>query len=282
MGPFILDRLDRQAQSLVQQLATECQNGDWGSTTVAIYDTAWVSMVSKVGGGQQTWLFPECFQFLLDNQLPSGGWQSYSTRDDGLLNTLAALLAMRKHFNESNTRPHPNLSDLNARMLKAMQYLQVSLQHWVVDESLHIDSEILVEALLSMPESENIHFVFPGRQELEKLNARKMAKFDPEVLYRSPTTFLRSLEAFIDRIDCDRLGYHKACGSMMASPASTAAYMIGSSIWDSEAELYLRKVLREGSGKGTGGVPGVFPIPIFEISWVRCSMHSPKMMCKSI
>ena len=45
MHPSGLDRLDQQAQLLVQRLATGCQNGDLGSATVSVYDTAWLSML---------------------------------------------------------------------------------------------------------------------------------------------------------------------------------------------------------------------------------------------
>lgn len=277
-----MDRLDQQAQSLVQRLAAGCQNSNLGSATVTIYDTAWVSMVTKTEGGEVTWVFPECFQFVLENQLPNGGWQCYSTHDDGLLNTLAALLAIRKQANRNDMRFCPNVSDLEDRISKATTYLRESLQHWDVDESLHVGFEILIPALLSLLESENIQFAFTGRERLERLRAKKLSSFDPEMLYRAPSTFLHSLEAFIDQIDFDRLSHHKVYGSMMASPASTAAYLMRSSIWDDEAELYLRKTLREGSGNGTGAVPSVFPMPIFEVSWVRCSMYSPEILHMSI
>ena len=282
MHPSSMDRLSQQAQSLVQRLATGCQHGNLGSATVSVYDTAWLSMVSKPEDGRRTWLFPECFQYLLENQLPNGGWQNYSTRDDGLLNTLAALLAIQKHATESDVSHCPNLSDLEARMSKATTYLQESLQQWDVNENLHVGSEVLIPALLAMLESKNIRFDFPGRQRLEKLEARKLARYDPEVLYRTPTTFLYCLEAFIDRIDVDKLSHHKTCGSMMASPAATAAYLMRSSVWDSQAEEYLRKAVREGSGASTGGVPCVFPMPVFESSWVSCSVHTPRLLRKSI
>ena len=60
----------------------------------------------------------------------------------------------------------------------------------------------------------------------------------------------------------------------MASPALTTAYLMHSSIWDDEAELCIRKVLDEGEGEGSGGLPSVFPIPIFEATWVRYSAYS--------
>lgn len=61
----------------------------------------------------------------------------------------------------------------------------------------------------------------------------------------------------------------------MASPASTAAYLMNATPWDEEAEMYLRKAVKDGPGKGNGAVPSAFPTPIFEISWVRptCRIH---------
>ena len=279
----MLSRMDSQnveqrAQSLIQRLASGCLNNNLGSATVAVYDTAWVSMVSKVDDGHEKWLFPECFQYLLDSQLSNGGWECYTSRDDGLLNTVAALLAMTKHSKASGLMSHPNLPDLEARIAKAITYIQESLHCWAVEESLHVGFEILFPALLSMLQRENIFFFFPGKQKLETLKATKLAKFDPEMLYNTQTTSLHCLEAFIDRVDFDRFGCHKTFGSMMASPASTAAFLMHSSIWDIDAELYLRRVIQEGSGNGSGGVPSVFPMPIFEIAWVRCSMDSSESL----
>ncbi len=261
--------LEEQAQSLVQRLATGCNDNNLGSATVAVYDTAWVSMVSKVDGGQEFWLFPECFEYLLGSQLPSGGWECRASFDDGLLNTLAALLAMKKHASAHGPMSHPNLLDLQDRISKATAYIQEGLHCWGVEESLHVGFEILFPALLSMLHRVDIDFEFPGRIDLEALSARKLANFDPEMLYSAPTTSLHSLEAFIDRVDFDRLDCHKMFGSMMASPASTAVYLMHSSIWDMDAELYLRRVIHEGSGRDSGGVPSVYPMPVFEITWVR-------------
>ena len=52
-------------------------------------------MMSKRTDGKSQWLFPESFRFLLDNQLPEGGWAPYASVGDGILNTIA-LLALKK------------------------------------------------------------------------------------------------------------------------------------------------------------------------------------------
>ena len=261
--------IEQRAQTLIQRLATGCQSNNLGSATVAVYDTAWVSMVSKFEDGHRVWLFPECFHYLLETQLPNGGWESHASLDDSLLHTLAALLAMKRHISACGPMSYPNLPDLEDRISQATAYVQNSLNCWTVEENLHVGFEILLPAHLSMLQKEGIDFVFPERQRLEMLSARKLANFDPEMLYNTPTTSLHSLEAFIDRIDFDKLGHHKTFGSMMASPASTAAYLMCSSIWDTDAEFYLRRVVKEGSGKDSGAVPSVFPMPVFEITWVR-------------
>lgn len=66
--------------------------------SASVYDTAWLSMVQKPGidGITGTWLFPECFEFIIEQQLPSGGWESDATTVDGILNTAAALLSLKK------------------------------------------------------------------------------------------------------------------------------------------------------------------------------------------
>ena len=133
---------------------------------------------------------------------------------------------------------------------------------------MHVGFEILVPALLTMLENESIYLNFPGRKLLMELNAVKLGGINPEMLYETPTMLLHSLEAFIGTLDFDRVGHHKRFGSMMASPASTAAYLIHSSIWDEESEGYVRRVIFEGKGNGLGGVPSVFPTTIFEMTWV--------------
>lgn len=262
--------LDYRANKLIKQLTPHgCEDQSLGSATVAIYDTAWVAMISKVTDRKARWVFPECFQFLLNSQLPDGGWESHGSIDDKILNTMAALLAMIKHKNAQSLDNDEDPFGLETRIKKARISLEKSLQQWDVESAVHVGFEMLVPALLKMLETEKMSFIFPQQQSLEALNQTKLRKFDPEILYDSMTTMLHSLEAFIGMIDFDKISHHKRFGSMMASPASTAAYLMHCSTWDNEAESYIRKVILEGGGKGSGGLPSMFPSPIFEITWVR-------------
>ena len=259
--------LERRAQALIESISNSCENGNLGSATVAVYDTAWVSMIEKKVNGQAHWLFPESFEYLLDSQLPDGSWESYASPEDGILNTLAALLAMKKHSNVESIKEDASPSDLEGKISKAKETLESKLQAWDVECAVHVDFEILVPSLLTLLESEGLNLILPNQGILHDLKSRKIAKLDPKALYREPTTFVHSLEAMVGVLDFDKLGHLETSGSMMGSPASTSAFLIYSSKWDLEAEGYLCRVIAEGQSNWNGGVPSVFPMGIFETSW---------------
>ncbi|KAL9012772.1 MAG: hypothetical protein Q9180_009076, partial [Flavoplaca navasiana] len=85
---------------------------------------------------------------------------------------------------------------------------------------------------------------------------------DVSLYGKNPSTLLYSLEGLIGKIDFDRIAHHKVQGCMLLSPSSTAAYLMNTSHWDTEAESYLRKSMQICS------VPEVYPTNLFEISWV--------------
>ena len=258
---------EQRARSLCQSLTNGIAKSNLSTITTSIYDTAWLSMISKVDGLVERWLFPESFDYLLSHQLCSGGWESYATEKDGILNSLAALLALMKHRDRAN--PSVNLEDAIQR---AFGFLERSLVTLQVDGGLPVGFEILMPALLAMLEKDGVQFSFPAKESLLAINKTKTMNFTPDLLYSTrETTLLHSLEAFIGKINFDRIRHRKVFGSMMASPASTAAYLMNLSSWDEESELYLRRVILEGSGKGNGAVPSAFPTLIFEVSWVNPS-----------
>ena len=264
--------LRAEATTLVEQLARACNKGElFGSTSVAVYDTAWVSMVSKDIDGQRHWIFQQCFQFILDHQLPDGGWEEYASEVDGVPNTMAGLLTLLWHRKDMTPRGGLYPVDLDSRILKAEMFLSGKLQRWDVAASDHVGFEILVPALLELLGGEGVHFCFPGLELLRFLNRKKLLKFDARVLYAYPpaqTTLVHSLEAFVGKLDYDKICHHKVFGSIIASPSSTAAYLIYTSVWDDDAEAYLRNVIQHGQRKGSGGLPSAFPICIFEATWV--------------
>lgn len=256
---------NQQAHSLCQSLVASLVDSKLCTITPAIYDTAWLSMVFRRSVKNGEWVFPECFQYVKDHQRENGGWEGTASSEDAILNSLAALLALRRHQTSMNT---DNM--LQESINKAIRFLDSALQELGIDENLAVGFEYLVPALLGMLQAEGIRFSFPAEGALLALNDIKLKKFTPELLYSTEeTTMLHSLEAFTDKVDFNKLRHRKLFGSMMASPASTAAYLIQLDTWDEEAENYLRGVIHEGPGKGSGAVPSVYPTPLFEVSWVN-------------
>ena len=259
------------AAELIQRLATACHNADkYGSMSVSIYDTAWLAMITKSENGKPRWLFPESFKFLLHEQMSNGQWKAYASVVDGILNTTAGLLALKKHQNQPATlgieKPP---TDLESRISKARSQVEKMLRSWDVMSTRNVGFEIIVPALLEYLNQDGMTFSFPGQEALESLRSAKLAKIDPAVLYSSrATSLLHSLEALIGRVDFDRVSHHIHGGSMMASPSSTAAYLINTTTWDNEAESYLREVIQNAGSDKAGGVPCALPTSIFETGWV--------------
>ncbi|KAG8635869.1 hypothetical protein MANES_16G068951v8 [Manihot esculenta] len=67
--------------------------------SVSSYDTAWVAMVPSQNGSKQP-LFPDCLNWIMENQLPDGSWAFDPAHPllikDSLSSTLACLLALHK------------------------------------------------------------------------------------------------------------------------------------------------------------------------------------------
>ena len=119
--------------------------------------------------------------------------------------------------------------------------------------------------------NQNINIDFPGANVLASLNQKRQGKLNLKQLYSHPLVQLNvvhCLEAFAGKVNFDSVGHHKSEEGMMASPSSTAAYLIYGSTWDDEAESYLRRAMLHGAGKGFGSFPCVFPSTTFELSGV--------------
>jgi len=281
--PLVLDDVKALVKQLVAGLET---HGAVGSFSPAVYDTAWLARIKRPGpSGREAqptcWLFPQCFEYLLRTQEPGGGWPAYASGTDAILNTLAAVVALREHRQVAAESGDENddarsRDGLEARINRAEASLDKMLQGWDVDSTVHVGFEILVPSLLAQlrdartgGETEQ-QLEFPGRARLMELNGDKLARFRPEMLYTDrQTTLVHSLEAFVGKIDYDRVSHHlDARGSMMASPSATAAYLIHCSAWDAKAERYLADVVAHYEARACGGVPSAFPSLNFEIAWV--------------
>ncbi|KAJ6577338.1 hypothetical protein B0H19DRAFT_1119261 [Mycena capillaripes] len=252
--------LDAEANRLLANLLSR-NNPRYGlgNMSPSIYDTAWVSMLTK----DDKWLFPDAFQYLLDHQSPSGGWESASDTDS-ILNTLSALLSIKLHSSDET------LSD---RLHKAEVYLAARLDAWNISTAERVGFEVTVPTMLALLSKQGIDFSFPQRSQLMELNSAKLSKISPQMIYKHRTPILHSLEGLIGHLDFDKLAHQKRNGSFMASPSSTAAYLMHASVWDAECEAYLREVVSQCEINGKGSVPCAWPTTFFELSWIVSNLH---------
>lgn len=214
---------------------------------------------------------------MLRNQADDGSWSiDVRSQTVGILNTSAALLALCRHAAEPLQISDYSENELAARIRLGALSLGTQLATWNdILTSNHIGVELIMPALLKYLQQadQSLCFDFKARKTLERMSAAKLSRFSPEMLYEQrPSSAVHSLEAFIGKIDFDKIRHHLFDGSMMASPSSTAAYLMHCSTWDEEAESYMRHVVKAGAGHGDGGVAGTFPIHYFEFNWVLATL----------
>jgi hypothetical protein len=243
------------------------------SMSVNPYDTAWIAMVQKSTlGSSNQWLFPKSFEFLLETQHADGSWYAGVSELDGLLSTMAALLALLKHQRYPDTTGCPSTPDYTMRISRAVSWLESTLRNFDFDACTdNVGFEILVPSLLGLLRGYGVLFDSSHLPTLMELAEKKFAKVGQLAMALGKgfqATPLHSLEAFIGRLDFDSLKGCKRNGGMLGSPSSTAAYLMHASVWDDEAEQYLNNAFAFGQGKGSGGIASAHPIEVFEMSWV--------------
>lgn len=262
-----IDDLVRQAIPLVQYVSRAVgKTHEFGNLTSSIYDTAWVAMVRNPNTCPPCLLFPGCFEYVLDTQLDSGGWETCGSEIDGIVNTLGALLAMKRNWDVPCRLPQ---DQLDQRIERAVKYLQGRLDSWDVRSCDYVGFEILAPSMLEFLEEHEISFCFPGRALLMELNQKKLAKIPPSIWSgKVQTTVTHSLEAFAGKVDFSGLSSQLIHGGMGSSPSSTAAYLMFNSEWNEHAENYLRQLVSSRRTDGHGGVPGMYATTGFEVLWV--------------
>ncbi|PSN61567.1 hypothetical protein BS50DRAFT_651821 [Corynespora cassiicola Philippines] len=266
----LLKDVHEEAAKLVADMASRLDD-KWypSSMSTNVYDTAWVSMVSKEEDWRIKWLLPKAFEFILSNQHANGHWDDEEPRANAILSTMAATLACFEHERFSHYVGHVlKLEDVRQRTSKAVTWLRNELTHW--NDQNEVDSvalEILVPALLDQLAKHGVSINSPYLAKMSELSESHLSKAKMVLYSGKQITLFHSLEALIGRIEFDKLGGCKVRGSMLGSPSSTAAYLMELEDWDMETEDYLRYVFEHGEGKGNGSFPSAAPIDVFEISW---------------
>jgi hypothetical protein len=137
---------------LIESLTASIDHGGGiYNMSASVYDTPWVAMLEKREGGQISPLFPECFQYLLDMQLSDGSWESCASKFDDILNTMAAVLALKRRCSSAGDSLK---AELEERCFRTQNALKCMVQDVDVSAYERIALEIIVPALLRLLEQE--------------------------------------------------------------------------------------------------------------------------------
>lgn len=117
-----------EAKAEIKQITDQIhQNGFVDSFSLSVYDTAWLAMICS-DESKSAWLFPESFDYLLRTQNGNGGWPAYAPEMDGILNTMAATIALKKHTKLSEPDCTYVQNDLALRISSAEKHLRATLR----------------------------------------------------------------------------------------------------------------------------------------------------------
>ncbi|KAM3369712.1 hypothetical protein ACQJBY_017534 [Aegilops geniculata] len=217
------------------------------------YDTAWVAMVPLPGSSQEVPCFPQCIEWILQNQQINGSWglahMDSSVNKATLSSTLACVLALQRW----------NVGREHIR--RGIHFISKNVSV-VMDEQIAapIGFNIIFPGMLSLAMGMGLQF--PVRQtnvdgilhlrelELERLAADKSFGREAYIAYVA--------EGLGNLLDWDEvMKFQRRNGSLFNSPSATAAALIKN--YDEKALQYLNLLV----SKFDGSVPTVYPTNIY-------------------
>jgi hypothetical protein len=208
---------------------------------------------SRVTDHRGNSLFPECIQWLLENQYPDGSWGSQAVNcHDRILSTLSAVMALK----EIDERRYKN------QIQKGETYIWENIKKLARESLKLVGSELLLPSLMEQAESMGLdlpYHVTVYRREYHK----KLEKIDESLWYSPLTTLSHSLEFLGDRVDANQLeDTPLPYGCVGNSPAATAFLLKHKK--NTRAFIFLKEIIRSTCD---GSVMTVHPIEIFEYGW---------------
>nr|QWV53999.1 copalyl diphosphate synthase-like 3 [Chamaecyparis formosensis] len=245
-----------EMERCLETIKSMFQSIEDGEISVSPYDTAWVGRVPALDGSGEP-QFPSCLQWIIENQLTDGSWgdsQLFHIRDR-ILNTLGCVIALKTWNMASDT------------INKGLCFLQRHIQNINAGNGVHslIGFEISFPALMEDAKAMNLDLPYDDDllHQVYAERVLKLKRIPLDVLHKSPSTLLHSLEGLCDVVDWDKLReLQSKDGSFLFSPASTACALIQTS--DVNCARYLAKTVKIHNG----GAPNVYPVDLFEHLWM--------------
>ncbi len=226
--------------------------GELGERPVAAmaYSTAWAARLTT----DDRPVFPQAREWLRRHQHADGSWGgSVPNAYDRLVSTVAAVLAL-----------HESPEDWAADAARAgVSYLRDHGADWRGAVGEPIGFEVVAPHLFEQARAAGL-LSLDSLAELARLRDDKLSRVPPGALAKQPTGLLYSLEALGDLVPLPGMaGFAAVNGSMANNPAATGA--LWSATKDAAALDYLHAAARSAGG---GGMPEIYPINVFEPSWV--------------
>ncbi len=249
---------DMMLALLQEMVADYDEKWGGGKMSAAAYDTAWVAMVRESHNPKQL-AFPDSFNWLLRHQSRDGSW-GYPPQT--IVPTLAGLLALLKAPQQAES--------IRDAAKRAEAHLRTAFRQWSIANHESVAFEILVPKHLEELENLGVVFEFSDKAELLKIYHHKLTIASSELIYSGKSGLIHSVEAFAPSVDFQRLKPLQVVnGSYGNSPAATAAVLIHSPEWDTDAADWLTHLSNQARRIGDpGAMPNAYPIDVFEGAWV--------------
>jgi halimadienyl-diphosphate synthase len=239
--------LYKQYHSLLRQAGIANRISD------SAYDTAWVVQL----GEYDSQLAERGIQWLSEHRLPDGGWGAKELvyGHDRFICTLAAMIALAKQGWDKNS--------LRASQEALEKYTKCVL---LDPAGATVGFEMIAPTMVAEAQEMNLvsrsdNALLRGLKrvrsaKLESLSGHKITRFV------TPAFSAEMVGSRIELLDENCL--QDANGSVACSPAATAFFALKVKPQDAAALDYLRRI----SNNGTGGIPYVYPLEIFEHAWI--------------
>ncbi|CAF2065754.1 unnamed protein product [Brassica oleracea var. botrytis] len=182
--------------------------------SVSAYDTSWVAMVPSPSS-QNAPLFPQCLNWLLENQHEDGSWglDHPSCKKDMLSSTLACILALKKWGTGER------------QISKGLQFIELHSAS-VTDETIEKPAGFDIVFPGMVEYARDLNLVVPlGSEVVDAMIQKRDLDLRRESFSRGREAYLvYVLEGTRKIQDWDLVGkYQKKNGSLFDSPAATAA-----------------------------------------------------------
>ncbi|XP_020237613.1 ent-kaur-16-ene synthase, chloroplastic isoform X2 [Cajanus cajan] len=220
--------------------------------SVSSYDTAWVAMIPSPSSPHAPF-FPQCLNWLLDNQLLDGSWGLPDChpllRNDALLSTLACILALKQWGVGED------------QINKGLQFIESNITS-INDEKQHppIGFGILFPSMIEYAQNLGINLPI-GATSLETMIQKRELELQrgSESNSQGWREYLAYVsEGMLESQDWKTvMKYQRKNGSLFNSPATTAA--VFKHLKNAECLNYLQSLLE----KFGNAVPTIYPLDIY-------------------